>query len=315
MRRRVAVLMGGVSAEREVSLRSGSGIADALRRKGHEVREVDLKEESIAPVLADRPEVAFIALHGRFGEDGGVQSLLEEAGVPYVGSDPQASRAGMDKMASKCFFITHDVPTAPFRLVTTTQRWDQIDVAIHEAGLPLVVKPLRQGSSLGISIARTAEEVAIGLAKAFKYGHQALLERFIRGREFTVGILDDVALPLLELRTRHEFMDFEAKYSDKTTERIAHPDLPRDTYERLQEIGLSAHRALGCRHLSRVDLMLENDGCAYALEVNTIPGFTERSWYPLAASEAGIPFADLCERLVELALSPVAAPHVGVGGS
>jgi D-alanine-D-alanine ligase len=315
MRRKIAVLMGGVSAEREVSLRSGKGIADALRSKGHDVREVDLKEESIAPVLADRPEVAFIALHGRFGEDGGVQSLLEEAGVPYTGSDPQASRAGMDKMASKCFFITHDVPTPPFRLVTTTQRWDQIDAAIQEAGLPLVVKPLRQGSSLGVSVARTAEEVAIGLAKAFKYGHQALLERHIRGREFTVGILDETPLPMLELRTGHEFMDFEAKYADSTTERIAHPDLPPETYERLQEIGLAAHRALGCRHLSRVDLMLEDDGCPYVLEVNTIPGFTERSWFPLAAAEAGLSFPDLCERLAELALAPVSAPHVGVGGS
>lgn len=315
MRRKIAVLMGGVSAERDVSLRSGAGIANALRRKGHEVSEVDLKEESIAPVLADRPEVAFIAMHGRFGEDGGVQSLLEEAGIPYVGSDPQASRAGMDKMASKCFFITHDVSTAPFRLVTTTQRWDQIDAAIQEAGLPLIVKPLRQGSSLGISIARTSEQVAIGLAKAFKYGHQALLERFIRGREFTIGILDDTALPVLELRSTHEFMDFEAKYADKTTERITHPDLSRETYEKLQEMGLAAHRALGCRHFSRVDVMLEEDGCAYVLEVNTIPGFTERSWYPLAAAEAGITFDDLCEKLIALALAPVSTTHVGVGGA
>ncbi len=315
MRRKIAVLMGGVSAERDVSLKSGRGIAEALRRKGHDVREVDLKEESIAPVLADRPEVAFIALHGRFGEDGGVQALLEEAGVPYVGSDPQASRAGMDKMASKCFFITHDVPTPPFRLVTTTQRWDQIDTAIRETGLPLVVKPLRQGSSLGVSLARTAEEVAIGLAKAFKYGHQAILERHIRGREFTVGVLDEMALPVLELRTTHELMDFDAKYADARTERIVNPGLPRELYEKLQETGLAAHRALGCRHLSRVDMMLENDGCVYALEVNTIPGFTERSWYPLAAAEAGISFPDLCERLVEMALAPVAAPHVGVSGS
>ena len=314
MQRKIAVLMGGVSAERDVSLKSGKGIAEALRQKGHEVYETDLVEESIAPVLATKADVAFIALHGRFGEDGAVQALLEDAGLPYTGSDPQASRAGMDKMASKCFFITHDVPTPPFRLVTTTQRWDQIDAAIRETGLPLVVKPLRQGSSLGVSIAHDQEEVAIGLAKAFKYGHQALLERFIPGREFTVGILDSTPLPLIELKHAHEFFSYEAKYSDTATRRIARPDLPQDVCEKLQEIALAAHRALGCRHLSRVDMMLENDGCPYVLELNTIPGFTEKSLFPLAAREAGISFTDLCDRIVEMALAPVSAPHVGVGG-
>lgn len=313
MGRKVAVVMGGMSAERDVSLRSGKAVAAALRGKGHHVEEVDLQDEAIGPVVAARPEVVFIALHGRFGEDGGLQSLLEQENIPYVGSDAQASRAGMDKMASKCFFITHDIATPPFRLVTTAQRWEQIDVAIQEAGLPLVVKPLRQGSSYGVSIATTAEEVAIALSKAFKYGHQALLERYITGREFTVGILDENTLPVIELKTTHTFFDFDAKYSDAATQRITRPELTPEERTQLQEMALGAHRALGCRHLSRVDMMLENDGCAYVLEVNTIPGFTEKSLYPLAAREAGISFPDLCHLLVEMALQPVAAPHVGVG--
>ena len=304
MHRRIAVLMGGVSAEREVSLKSGKGIAEALRQKGHEVHETDIAEESIAPVLAVKPDLAFIALHGRFGEDGGIQGLLDEAGIAYTGSDPQASRAGMDKMASKCFFITHDVPTPPFRLVTATQSWEKVEGAIEEIGLPLIVKPLRQGSSYGVTLAKTGEQVATGLAEALKYGHHALLERFIPGREFTVGVLDQAALPVIELRHSHAIFDFDAKYTDRGTERLVHPEIPREITEKLQELALAAHRALGCRHFSRVDLMLENDGCPYVLEVNTIPGFTEKSLFPLAAREAGIPFADLCDRIADLALTP-----------
>ena len=205
MRRRIAVLMGGVSAEREVSLKSGKGIAEALRQKGHEVHEVDIAEESIAPALAVRPELAFIALHGRFGEDGAIQGLLEEAGIAYTGSDPQASRAGMDKMASKCFFITHDVPTPPFRLLTTTQSWEKVEAAIEEIGLPLIVKPLRQGSSYGVSLAKTREQVATGLAEALKYGQHAPPRAVHPGREFTVGILDQAALPVMNCATRTRF--------------------------------------------------------------------------------------------------------------
>lgn len=303
MSRRIAVLMGGVSDEREVSLRSGRAVADALRSKGHEVIEVDITAEDISEVVQAHPDVAFIALHGRFGEDGGVQALLEDAGITYTGSDSRASRAGMDKMASKCFFITYDIPTPPFRLVTNTQGWSQIDEAIAEAGLPLVVKPLRQGSSIGVSIAHTQDEVVVALAKAFRYGHQALLERYIHGREFTVGVLDGVALPVVELRTAQPFYNYEAKYQDPGTQYITRPDLPREVYEKLQSVALGAHEAVGCRHYSRVDLMIENDGSIYVLEVNTIPGMTERSLLPLAAREMGMAFPDLCEHIAEMALA------------
>jgi D-alanine-D-alanine ligase len=316
MKRKVAVLMGGVSMERDVSLKSGRTIAEALRQRGHEVVELDIVAENIDPVVDARPDAAFIALHGTFGEDGAVQAMLQERGIAYTGSDPQASRAGMDKMASKCFFITHDIPTPPFRLVTSTQQWNHIDQSIEEAGLPLAVKPLRQGSSIGVSIAKNKDEVAMGLSRAFKYGPQALLERYIEGREFTVGILGERALPLIELRATQPFFNYEAKYVDEGTEYITRPDIPRDMYEYLQEIALGAHRALGCRHYSRVDLMLEDDGCPYVLEVNTIPGFTERSLMPLAANEIGVPFPELCEMIVEMAVAdappkPVLKPLPG----
>jgi len=188
-------------------------------------------------------------------------------------------------------------------------------MAIAEVGLPLVVKPLQQGSSIGVSIARDHQEVAVGLAKAFNYGHRAMLERCINGREFTVGIVGDSALPVIEIRTPRPFFTNEAKYSDDATEYILRPDLPSPVYGKLQAIALGAHHAIGCRHLSRVDMMLETDGSSYVLELNTIPGFTARSLVPKAAREAGLPFPELCERIVELALAPAAATTVGVGGS
>jgi len=310
MRRRVAVVMGGISDERDVSLRSGKAVAEGLRSNGHDVVEVDLHEASIAPILTAKPAGAFIMLHGRFGEDGSIQAMLEEADVPFTGSDSLASRAGMNKMASKCFLLTHDVPTPPFQLVSTRERWDEIEEAMQKVGLPLVTKPLRQGSSIGISIARDQEQVAVGLAKAFKYGHEAVLERYIEGREFTVGVLGDKALPVIEIKTRRGFFNKEAKYSDKTTEYISHPDLALRAYEKLQALALAAHEAIGCRHLSRVDMMIENDGSPYVLEVNTIPGFTERSLYPMAAREAGLGFGELCDHILEMTLAPSAAEHV-----
>jgi len=311
MRRRIAVLMGGVSGEREVSLKSGRAVASALRERRHQVVEVDLTEESIEPVRQVNPDLAFIMLHGRFGEDGAVQALLERAGIPYTGSDALASRAGMNKMASKCYFITHDVPTPPFKLLRAEDGPNRAGEAAREVGLPLVVKPIRQGSSLGVTVARRMEEVERGLSVAFQYDQHALLERYIQGREFTVGVLDGAALPVIELRYSRPFFTYEAKYSDATTEYDTRPDLAPDMYDRLQAIAVAAHNALGCRHFSRVDMMLEWDGCPYVLEVNTIPGFTERSLFPLAARTAGISFPDLCERIAEMALAEASVPQAG----
>ena len=298
----VAVLMGGVSRERDVSLRSGRAVAEALMEAGDEVRLVDVRSEDLSGLAGIDFDLVFPALHGRFGEDGTLQAQLEEAQIPYVGSDSQASRAAMDKMASKCFFVAQDVPTAPFRLVTKRESAEEVKVLVDEVTLPLVVKPLCQGSSIGVTLARRMEEVSAGLACAFRYGNRAIMERYILGREFTVGILDDQALPLVELRPNRPFFDYHAKYEDDATEFIIDPELPEEVGVELQTIAMEAHVSLGCQGLSRVDLMLEEDGCPYVLEVNTIPGFTGRSLYPMAARRAGIEFHELCHRLCEQAM-------------
>lgn len=299
---KIAVLMGGISAERKISLKSGKAVYDALRGDGQDVAALDVESEDLSCLQGVDVDVVFPALHGRFGEDGGIQALLEQAGIPYVGSDPQASRAAMDKMAAKCFFVSHDVPTPPFRLITADMPWETIEQAVYEIGLPLMVKPTRQGSSVGITRADKRDDVATGLAAAFRHGRHALLERCVNGREFTVSVLEDRALPIVELRPKQKFFDYFAKYHDEATEFIVRPDLPDGLEEELQRTALEAHRCLGCEGLSRVDMMVEHDGRPYALEVNTIPGFTERSLFPLAARAAGIEFPQLCVLLCQRAL-------------
>ena len=294
----IAVLMGGVSKEREVSLKSGAGVANALRSMGHQVAEVDVREESLEEVADLQPDVAFIALHGRYGEDGGAQADLERLGIAYTGSGVHASRTGMDKMASKCAFLKHDIPTPPFRLVSSKQEWAELTAAVHEVGLPAVIKPTRQGSSIGVAIARNRDQAAEGLAQAFAYGSQAIIERYIRGRELTVGILEDRALPLIELKPKQAFFDYTAKYEDAATEFIVEPDLAEDLHEEIQRSAVGAHRAICCEGHSRVDMILENDGCHTVLEVNTVPGMTERSSLPRAARAVGITFPELCDTIV-----------------
>lgn len=308
---RIAVLLGGVSSEREISLKSGRAVVEALTQVGHEVFAIDIVSEDIGDVAQLQPEAAFIALHGRFGEDGGVQAMLESAGIPFTGSDSQASRVAMDKMASKCLFISNDVPTPEFRLVMGEEGGDppadaapprSLLQAIEELGLPLAVKPVREGSSLGVSVAATVAEAVAALHRAFAYGRQALLERFVGGREVTVGILGDEALPIVELAYPGRIFDYDAKYRGGATRYSVAPDLGRRQTTRIQELALHAHRALGCSGFSRVDLRLDSAGQAYLLEVNTIPGFTSRSLFPMAARAAGIEFPDLCDRIVRAAL-------------
>lgn len=296
-RMRIAVVMGGVSAEREVSLRSGSQVASALREAGHTVVPIDLTREWIDPIVEARAEVAFLALHGRFGEDGGIQRLLAEAGIPFTGSGPDASRTGMDKVASKRLFVIEDVPTPAFRIVTTGQRWADLSRAIGDIGLPMVIKPARQGSSIGVSLVEHLDDVPVALCEAFLYGEEAVLEEKIEGREFTVGVLDDRPLPVVEVRSRRSFFDTNAKYEDRGTQFVVEPELDGLTEGVMKEIALRACEVIGCRDFSRVDFMLSEDGRPFVLEVNTIPGMTARSLLPIAAEAAGIEFVDLCDRI------------------
>jgi D-alanine-D-alanine ligase len=304
---RIAVLMGGFGGEREVSLKSGRAVVQGLREAGHEVLPYEVNDPAL-PGLEDMlPDAAFVALHGAFGEDGGVQQVLEDMGIPYTGSGPQASRLGMDKLASKRLFVRHSVPTADYFVIGPRDDLRAAAGNAQDFGYPFVVKPACSGSSLGISIVRAPAQLEAALASAREHGQDALVERYVHGREFTAGVLDGEPLPLVELVVGREFFDFEAKYHDKSTRYITPVSLLHTLYRRASDAALRAYEALGCRHMARVDLLFGFDGGLYVLEVNTIPGFTPRSLLPMAAAEAGIPFAQLCDRVVRVAVRDAAA--------
>jgi D-alanine-D-alanine ligase len=300
---RIAVLLGGFSSEREVSLRSGAAVAKALRSLGHEVHEVDVRDERVEALDGVRPDVAFIALHGRFGEDGGVQALLGSKRIPYTGSGPEASRVAMDKAEAKRRFASAGVPVAPDVLVRASDGLAAAESAALAFGLPLVVKPVAEGSSVGVTVHHTASRLAEGLQEAFRHGGAALVERFVAGRELTVGILEDRALPVVELKPARAFYDYEAKYRDDRTVYVVDPPLAAAERDAVQAAALAAHRALGCEGFSRVDVILSREGRPCVLEVNTIPGMTDRSLLPKAARAAGIEFPALCERIARNGLA------------
>ncbi len=296
---KITVLSGGPSAEREVSLKSGEAVASALASQGHLVRIADIAPDSLE-ALEIPADVVFIALHGSFGEDGQLQRLLERRGIRYTGSDPEASALAMDKAAAKCRFIEHEVPTPRFDVV----RPDRIDEALARWCPPAVIKPVADGSSVDTTIARDAATLREAMAKtAWQYG-RCLIEQYISGPELTVGVLDDEALPPIQIRTKREFYDYQAKYLDDDTEYLFDIDLPSPTLRLVQELSVKASRALGCRDFCRVDWMVNVATCEpYCLEINTIPGFTDHSLLPKAARRAGLSFEELCQRIVELAMA------------
>jgi D-alanine-D-alanine ligase len=297
---RITVLLGGPSAEREVSLRSGAAVAAALRRQSHEVTEVDASEAAVRALRLEQQDVVFIALHGPFGEDGGVQSILEAAGIAYTGSDAAASRAAMDKVESKSQFYRAGVFTPPSVVV------GRADAETYAAGAspldyPVVVKPACQGSSIGVSLVKEAAELRPACAAAFQHGDVVLIERFIAGREMTVGFLGGQPLPIIELRPHRAFYDYSAKYEGHQTDYVLDTGLAPAAVAAIQRMAWRAFVALGCRDLGRVDLILDPWQRPFILEVNTIPGFTDHSLLPMAAKAAGIEFDDLCDRIVQFA--------------
>ncbi len=302
---RIGVLMGGYSSEREISLKSGTAVAEALKRQGGEVVAIDItvkdKEKITSLIRSYSLDVAFITLHGRLGEDGAIQSILEELGVPYTGSGVEASRLALDKVLAQDLFLKSGIQV-PAHISLYKQE------TAHHAGLvggidfyPVVVKPAREGSSIGISLVRGPEGLTEALQKAWKYDDKVLIEQYIPGRELTVGILGDEALAPIEIRPKAEFFDFKAKYNSGTTEYIVPAQIPQDISQRVRQTALQAHRALGCADLSRVDFILAENGAYYVLEVNTIPGFTSTSLLPKAAKVMGIDFDRLCLQLAGLA--------------
>ncbi len=295
--------MGGLSAEREVSLRSGRAVCAALESRGYEVVPIDADRDVARTIRETGIELAFIALHGPLGEDGVVQGLLELLGIPYTGSGVLASALAMDKIVTKKMLAHAGLPVPEFREVEAGDAGG-VRAAVAELGLPVVVKPPAQGSSLGVYIVDREEDVGLRIAGAAAYGGpRVLVEKFIAGPELTAAVLgnrEPWVLPLIEIVSATGKYDYESKYTPGLSEHLIPPRVPREVQERVSDLALRAYLALGCRGFARVDLIVPGDE-AYILEVNTIPGLTDVSLFPDAARAAGMSFADLVERLVLLA--------------
>lgn len=298
----VAVLAGGNSAERSVSLNSGAAVAQALADLGHGVVPLDPAEVDLARYDWTGIDIAFNALHGPFGEDGRVQELLESVGMPYTGSGVVASRLAMSKSAAKERFLQQGIPTPEYVLIHEADTATAILAKANEIGFPLVVKPDAQGSSLGVTIVRTPDELPAALTRCFELDAFGLLEAAIPGEEWTLGVLDEQPLPLIRIETEREFYDFEAKYTDDDTRYQFDIDLPADVLQAIERAGLGACRAVGTNGIARVDLRLDRFHRPWVLEVNTVPGFTDHSLVPKAAARCGWSFGELCERAIETAL-------------
>lgn len=293
----ISVMLGGPSAEREVSLRTGAAVVRALRSLGHTVTKLDPQNGAGSWTLPPETDVVFLALHGTYGEDGVIQRELDVLGVPYTGCGAEASRLAFDKLLTKqrCVvtgvntprFVVFDSPTAPF-----PAGWQ----------LPVVLKPVRQGSSVGLQFVDKAEQWSGALAEALRHDTEVLCEERIMGRETTVGILDDAPLPVVEVRPRSGAYDYQSKYTAGATEYFCPAEFDAATTARIQAAGLAAFRAIGGRDYARVDVMVRPDGVPSVLEVNTLPGMTETSLLPKAAAAAGLDYPALCQRMIELAL-------------
>ncbi|MDI6799416.1 MAG: D-alanine--D-alanine ligase [Actinomycetota bacterium] len=307
---KVAVLMGGRSLEREVSLKSGHRVSEALKSKGYPIIQIDVSENLVDLLKQERPEVVYIALHGKYGEDGTVQELLEILDIPYTGPGVYSSIIGFDKAISKEIFQINSIPTAPFVSLSEGAFKEMgasaaLAEVIAKIGLPLIVKPARQGSALGIKYVKERGELAEALLGALSYDKKVIIEKFIKGKELAISILEEdgqpKALPIVEIVTEKDFFDFEAMYSMGETKYFVPARLSKDETKDVQELAVRVHRTLLCRDVSRVDMILSEDG-PIVLELNTGPGMTETSLLPMAAEAAGVEYGDLVQRLIVMAL-------------
>lgn len=294
--KRIAVLLGGLSAERDVSLRTGRAVLNSLLNEGYQAIAIDAGRDLAARLREERIEVAFIALHGRFGEDGTVQGLLEMMGIPYTGSGVLASSLAMDKVMTKKVLLYHGLPTPVFEVVNGSGDMQQF--LARERSYPRVVKPSREGSTIGVSIVRSQAELATALTVANKYDDSILVEEYIAGQEVTVGVLNGKALPVIQVVPKGGFYDYQSKYTAGQTEYLLPAPIPADIYSRVQEASVAACLALGCRGAARVDFMIRGTEI-FCLEVNTIPGMTETSLLPKAAGKAGMSFTQLVLEILQ----------------
>ena len=299
--KKIAVLMGGPGSEREVSFATGAGVAKALRSLGADVTEVDVRDENFA--LPHDVELAFIAIHGTFGEDGQIQEILEKRGIPYTGEGVEESLIAFDKILSKEKFDAAGVTTPAWEVIKKGER--------PTMALPIVIKAPRQGSTVGVYIVKDEKELTQALADAAEYDARLLVEKFIPARELTIGVLGDQALPVLEIIAKDGFYDFAEKYpflnpnaaAGSGAQHVCPAEIPPELTREIQDLALRAHRALGLQVYSRVDVMLPETGAPTVLELNTIPGMTPTSLLPDAAAVAGISYAQLCARIIELSLA------------
>ena len=311
---KVAVLKGGSSLERQVSLRSGARIAEALRANGHDVTEVDVDQGLVQRLEEVKPEAVFIALHGRGGEDGTVQELMEILGLPFTGCGVLSSIQCMDKAVTKLILQKSGVPTPRFVTFNDTAfrnlgAADSLGAIEQDLGFPVVVKPARQGSALGIKFAASHDELPNALVSAFSYDDRVLIEQFIKGREIAISMLDGEPLPPVEaVPIGGDFYDFESRYEIGKTEYVCPAELSDEVATRLSDLAVQTYELLGCHGFARVDFMVPEEGEPQVLEVNSIPGLTRTSLMPMAAEAAGVTFEELAERLLATASSRQSYP-------
>lgn len=300
--KKIGVLMGGLSSEREVSLSSGNAVLNALRGRGYNAVPIEVGRDVAERLRKDGIEIAFNALHGKFGEDGAIQGLLELMTIPYTGSGILASAIGMNKIVSKAVFKAAGLAVGPYRAVSRNNR-RILEAVPDEIGFPLFVKPSSEGSSVGVSLVERLEDLAAASEAAFFYDSDILVEQCIRGKEVQVGVLGDRALGAIEIVPKNRFYDYESKYKEGMSDHFFPARIPGSVYQRTLEAGLAAHRALGCRGYSRVDFIIDDKGIPFILEVNTLPGMTATSLLPDIARGVGMPFPDLVEEILKLAIS------------
>lgn len=302
---RVALLAGGASGEREISLASGQGAREALEEAGFTVESFDpVNKDDLVSLIKGEFDVAFICLHGKYGEDGTIQGMLEILGIPYIGSDVWSSALAMDKTKAKVFYEHFGINT-PQSISFTNHKIITGKELIARLGSPIVVKPCTEGSALGVHIVSTAEEADDAVTSVLQIDDEVLVEKYISGTELTVSVLGNKhpeALPVIEIVPRAEFYDFESKYAPGGSLHICPARLSEEDTARVQAMAVKAHKALGCRGVSRTDIIMDENGVCWALETNTVPGMTSTSLLPDSGRAAGYSFPDLCTRLIELAL-------------
>ena len=317
-KKRIGVLMGGLSAERDISMRSGLAIYQNLQEMGYDAVLIDVGKDIANVIKKEKVRIAFLALHGGIGENGSIQGLLDTVGLPYTGSGVLASALAMDKAASKKIFTYHGLPVAPFIVVRKVKGakkgkvksakaeisniFDYPDFPTPSFDLPWVVKPVSEGSSIGVTIVKEEAELVPCLEKTFSLDSKVMIEKFIKGKELHIGVIGDRVLGGVEVRPSLEFYNYEAKYTSGLTDYIIPPEVDETVYEKASELALQAHLALGCSGVSRVDFMIDDNNSLYILEVNTLPGMTTTSLIPKIAKAAGMSFKDIIEEIIRHAL-------------